>query len=85
MSRTGAHRIGGALDYAALTGRDADNRMRHFRTLDRDAQAAAIRRMAMLGWSDHGISQATQLSVEFIRHVIGERVAPAIPARGARR
>jgi hypothetical protein len=52
--------------------------MHHFRTLDRDAQAAAIRRMAMLGWSDHGISRATQLSVEFIRHVIGERSAGSV-------
>lgn len=51
---------------------DAENRMYHFRTLDRDAQVQAIRRMAAMGWTDHGISHATKLSLEQVRRVLGE-------------
>ena len=79
MTRT----IGGPLDLEALkalhghreSNRDAD-RMAQFHALDRAQQADAIRRMAAAGASDLAIASATQLSVEFIRHVIGERGAP---------
>jgi hypothetical protein len=48
------------------------DRMRHFHALDREQQAAAIRRLAVTGMSDHGISSATKLSVEFVRRVLAE-------------
>ncbi|MDB6102555.1 MAG: hypothetical protein JWO52_2554 [Gammaproteobacteria bacterium] len=57
MSRS----IGGVLDTRALSALigsalvDA-NRMVHFHTLDRGQQAAAIRRLAAAGYSDHAIS-----------------------------
>lgn len=48
-------------------------RMAHFAALSQPQQAEAIRRMAAQGWSDHGISSATCLAVEFVRRVIGDR------------
>lgn len=66
--------IGGRLDMAALAtlrGYDADQqRMRHFLALDHEAQAAAIRRLALTGQSVHVIAAATQLSVEAVRRVL---------------
>jgi hypothetical protein len=49
--------------------------MQHFHTLHRDAQEAAIRRLAAAGYSEHAIASATQLSVEQIRRVL-EQVTP---------
>jgi hypothetical protein len=60
--------IGGALDQAALA------RM-HFHALDRDEQAAAIRRLAESGQGDHTIAHATGLSVEQVRGVLSEKGA----------
>lgn len=64
--------IGGALDYARLVGNPDTDRMRHFHTLDRQQQAQAIGRLAATGMSEHGIAQATGLSVEMVRQVLGE-------------
>lgn len=66
--------IGGPLNVDALTalagtGAEAD-RMRHFRTLDRAQQAAAIRRLATAGQSEHTIAAATGLAVEQIRRLL---------------
>lgn len=47
--------------------------LHHFVMLDRDQQAAAIRKLAASGVSDYGVSAATRLSVEFVRTVIGPR------------
>lgn len=57
--------IGGQLDPAALA-------RLHFHSLDREHQAAAIRRLAVAGQSDHTISAATGLSVEMVRHILGK-------------
>lgn len=51
----------------------SEPRMKAFHILSRAEQAAAIRRLHSVGYSDHGIANATRLSVEFIRHVIGDR------------
>jgi hypothetical protein len=48
-------------------------RMLHFDTLTRQEQAEAIHRLAREGWSEYGIASATQLAIEQIRHVLGER------------
>jgi hypothetical protein len=61
MSRS----IGGALDQAALS-------RLHFHALDREQQAAAIRRLADAGHGDHTIAQATGLSAEQIRRVVAD-------------
>jgi hypothetical protein len=58
--------IGGVLDAAGL-GR------LHFHALSSDEQRAAIRRMADSGQGDHTIAEATGLSVECVRQIIGER------------
>lgn len=55
--------IGGTLDVAALA------RM-HFHALDREEQAAAIRRLAASGQGDHTIAHATGLSVEAVRQLL---------------
>jgi ABC-type phosphate/phosphonate transport system ATPase subunit len=47
--------------------------MHAFQVLTRDQQQQAIRRLAALGWSEHGIAHATQLSTEQIRRVLAER------------
>lgn len=52
-------------------------RMRHWHALTPAEQQNAIRRLAADGSSDHGISQATGLSVEQIRRVLAERGAIA--------
>jgi hypothetical protein len=65
-------RIGGALDLAALS------RM-HFHSLDHAEQAAAIRRLAALGQSEHTIASATGLSVEAIRQVLAPQSQEALP------
>lgn len=57
------------------SNRDAD-RMRHFHALTREQQAEAIRQLAAAGQSETAIASATGLSVEFVRHVIGERGTP---------
>lgn len=67
--------IGGRLDMdalAALSGpQDHDEaRMQHFRCLDHSRQAEAIRRLHAAGYSIHGISAATRLSVEAISRVL---------------
>jgi hypothetical protein len=63
--------IGGSLDASALSAlAGSDARMRAFHVLDREQQAAAIRRLAALGWSEHGISWATKLNVDQIRRVL---------------
>jgi hypothetical protein len=50
--------------------------MAHFHTLTRQEQAEAIHRMAAEGWSEYGISHATQLAIEQIRRVLGDAVPP---------
>lgn len=52
-----------------------DRRMHYFAMLTHDEQASAIHRLSRSGMSDHGISAATQLSVEMIRKILGERTA----------
>jgi hypothetical protein len=47
--------------------------MVHFRTLDHDQRAQAMRRLAAAGMSEHGLAHATGLAVEQVRRVIGER------------
>jgi hypothetical protein len=47
-------------------------RMRAFAILSREQQGQAIQRLAATGMSDHSIASATRLSVEFVRHVLGE-------------
>jgi ABC-type phosphate/phosphonate transport system ATPase subunit len=42
----------------------------HFLLLSSDEQAAAIRRLARLGWSPYAIATATRLSVEQIARVL---------------
>lgn len=49
----------------------------HFHTLDREGQAAAIHRLATLGYSDYGIAQATRLAVEQVRRVLADRAKEA--------
>jgi len=44
---------------------------RHFHGLTQDAKREAIRRLAREGFSDHGISHATGLSVEMVRQILG--------------
>jgi hypothetical protein len=56
--------IGGVLNRAALA------RM-HFHALDREEQTKTIRRLAAAGHGEHTIAQATGLSVEQIRRVLG--------------
>lgn len=51
--------------------RDADRR-RHFRELDRQQQADAIRDLAADGVGDYDIAAATGLAVEQVRRVIGQ-------------
>jgi hypothetical protein len=63
--------IGGKLGcdaYGALVS--DDGRLRAFQIMTREEQAAAIRRLANSGMSEHGIARATRLSVELIRHVL---------------
>lgn len=50
-------------------------RMDYFLLLTRVEQAAAIRRLSGSGFSDHAIAAATQLSVEMVRTILGERTA----------
>ncbi len=57
--------VGGPLDLAAMS-------RLHFTTLTRDQQAIAICRLAASGQSEHTISHATGLSVEFIRRLLAE-------------
>lgn len=57
------NRIGGTLDYAALS-------RLHFHALDAEQKAAAIGRLAASGQGEHTIAHATGLSVEFIRQVL---------------
>ena len=54
----------------------APRELQYFLLLDREEQQNAIRRMARLGWSDHGIADATRLSVEQIRVALANRNAP---------
>ncbi len=50
-----------------------DARMRAFHALDRSQQEAAIRRLAAVGMTERSIAQATQLSVEFVRRLLGDQ------------
>lgn len=68
--------IGGPLDTSALAALSGDAaRLRHFRILSREQQAEAIRRQAVCGHGEHTIARATGLSVEQIRHILGEQAA----------
>ena len=73
--------IGGVLDtdaLATLAGRSDEPRLRHFRTLPREEQAAAIRRLRTVGLlSETAIAAATKLSVEMIRRILAEKEANA--------
>lgn len=60
------NRIGGVLDYAALTGRD-----RH-RPKTREEMRTAVHELASRGMSDYGIAHAVNLAVEEIRRLLGE-------------
>jgi hypothetical protein len=44
----------------------------HFATLSREEQAAAVRRLAASGMSDHGITRASGLAVEQVRRILAE-------------
>lgn len=52
---------------------ERSKRLHYFHQLTRDQQAASIRRLAAEGYADSTISQATGLSVEMVRQVIGPR------------
>jgi hypothetical protein len=54
----------------------APRELSHFVAMDREEQQNAIRRMAVEGWTDHGIAHATRLSVEQIRRTLADRAAP---------
>lgn len=54
-----------------MTAADTDLRMRAWYALDREQRVAAIRRLAADGYTDHGISHATGLSVEQVRQALG--------------
>jgi phosphopantetheinyl transferase len=58
-----------------------NTRMANFHQLTRQEQAQAIRHLAAEGWSDYGISHATELAIEQVRRVLGERNEPQIDAR----
>ena len=47
-------------------------RMHHWLSLSPEQQADAIRRLAALGWSEHGIAHATRLAVEQVRRLLAE-------------
>ena len=51
---------------------DESRRMSAFTSMPHQAQAEAMRRMAALGYSAHGIARATHLSVEQVRDVLNE-------------
>jgi hypothetical protein len=53
-----------------------NSRMGHFHTLTREEQAQAIRQLARDGYSDYGISAATQLAIEQVRRVLGDAADP---------
>ena len=52
---------------------DTDRRMLYFALLTHEEQCAAIQRMSASGMSDSTIGAATQLSVEMVRQIIGNR------------
>ncbi len=52
-----------------------DRRLFYFQLLSREEQCLAIAKLARQGFSDHGISAATTLSVEQIRKILGEQRA----------
>jgi hypothetical protein len=61
-----------------MNAADQDARARqHFRVLSQDEQRAAIMRLAATGHGQNTIAQATGLSVEQIRAILGP------PRRGA--
>lgn len=60
---------------AMTPGTPDATRMHHFHTLSPEHQADALRRLAALGYSDHGIASASGLSVEFVRRVLGSKPA----------
>ena len=60
--------IGGTLRYDLLAHH-------HFHAMPHDQQVQAIRRLAAAGQGEHTIAQATGLSVEMVRRVLGEREA----------
>jgi hypothetical protein len=66
--------IGGTLDTAALS-------RLHFNVLDKEAKAAAIRRLAATGQTDATIATATGLSIEMVRRILADRTPSAEAAR----
>jgi DNA-binding NarL/FixJ family response regulator len=60
----------------ALSGNPERNRMRHFERLTQHEREQAIKRMADMGMSDHGIAAAARISVEQVRQIIGQREEP---------
>jgi DNA invertase Pin-like site-specific DNA recombinase len=56
-------------------------RRRHFTALSRDEQASAIRRLAASGQGEHTIVRATGLSVEQVRRILLDEVAPILGVR----
>lgn len=46
-----------------------------FRPQTRDEMRIAVHELASRGWTDYGIAQATELSVEQVRRLLGERAA----------
>lgn len=53
-----------------------ERELRHFLLLDRDQQAAAIRRLVACGMSEHTAAAASGLSVEQIRKILAEQTSP---------
>ena len=49
----------------------------HFLLLTREEQAAAIRRMAATGWTEHSIAAATGLHVQQVRRILAPEAAYA--------
>lgn len=64
-------RVGGTLDWRDM----ADPRRVEFARMTRGQQAEAVRRMAGEGHGEQSIAQASGLSVEAVRRVLGDQVA----------
>jgi hypothetical protein len=50
----------------------APRELAYFLMLNPGEQAAAVRRMAALGWGDYTIAAATRLSVDYVRRQFGD-------------
>jgi len=53
--------------------------MWYFALLSQPEQVQAIRKLSRSGMSDHGISAATQLSVEQVRRILAEQTPESAP------